>query len=83
MTSIGPPRPLRRLQLHKPLHRWSTSASGRIGEDSSDAVRGAGAAGRGLAALFEQWADPVAAHMAAFTAPDHMNRNASSAAGLG
>jgi RimJ/RimL family protein N-acetyltransferase len=26
--------------------------------------------------LFEQWADPVAAHMAAFTAPDHMARNA-------
>jgi RimJ/RimL family protein N-acetyltransferase len=29
-----------------------------------------------LAVLFEQWADPVAAHMAAFTAPDHMDRNA-------
>jgi hypothetical protein len=26
--------------------------------------------------LFEQWADPVAAHMAAFTRPDHMNRDA-------
>jgi RimJ/RimL family protein N-acetyltransferase len=26
-----------------------------------------------LGALFEQWADPVAAHMAAFTAPDHMD----------
>src|SRR5215510_14901648 len=26
-----------------------------------------------LAVLFEQWADPVAAHMAAFTAPDHMD----------
>jgi len=26
--------------------------------------------------LFEQWADPVAAHMAAFTAPDHMDRDA-------
>jgi RimJ/RimL family protein N-acetyltransferase len=26
--------------------------------------------------LFEQWADPVAAHMAAFTAPDHMDREA-------
>ena len=25
---------------------------------------------------FEQWADPVAAHMAAFTAPDHMDRDA-------
>jgi hypothetical protein len=25
-----------------------------------------------LAVLFEQWADPVAARMAAFTAPDHM-----------
>jgi hypothetical protein len=29
-----------------------------------------------LAVPFEQWADPVAAHMAAFTAPDHMDRNA-------
>jgi RimJ/RimL family protein N-acetyltransferase len=29
-----------------------------------------------LAVLFEQWADPVAAHMAAFTAPDHMARDA-------
>lgn len=25
-----------------------------------------------LPLLFEQWADPVAVHMAAFTAPDHM-----------
>jgi len=29
-----------------------------------------------LAVLFEHWADPVAAHMAAFTAPDHMDRDA-------
>jgi RimJ/RimL family protein N-acetyltransferase len=29
-----------------------------------------------LAVLFEQWADPVAAHMAAFTPPDHMDRDA-------
>jgi hypothetical protein len=29
-----------------------------------------------LPLLFEQWADPVAAHMAAFTAPDHMDRGA-------
>src|SRR3954454_13532594 len=29
-----------------------------------------------LAVLFEQWADPVAARMAAFTAPDHMDREA-------
>jgi RimJ/RimL family protein N-acetyltransferase len=29
-----------------------------------------------LDVLFEQWADPVAAHMAAFTAPDHMDRDA-------
>ena len=29
-----------------------------------------------LPALFEQWADPVAAHMAAFTPPDHMDRDA-------
>ena len=29
-----------------------------------------------LAVLFEQWADPVAAHMAAFTAPDHVDRDA-------
>ena len=29
-----------------------------------------------LAVLFEQWADPVAARMAAFTAPDHMDRGA-------
>jgi RimJ/RimL family protein N-acetyltransferase len=29
-----------------------------------------------LAVLFEQWADPVAVHMAAFTAPDHMDRRA-------
>jgi RimJ/RimL family protein N-acetyltransferase len=29
-----------------------------------------------LALLFEQWADPVAARMAAFTAPDHMDRDA-------
>jgi RimJ/RimL family protein N-acetyltransferase len=29
-----------------------------------------------LATLFEQWADPVAARMAAFTAPDHMDRDA-------
>jgi RimJ/RimL family protein N-acetyltransferase len=29
-----------------------------------------------LAVLFEQWADPAAAHMAAFTAPDHMDRDA-------
>ena len=29
-----------------------------------------------LPVLFEQWADPVAAHMAAFTAPDQMDPNA-------
>src|SRR5918997_1814726 len=29
-----------------------------------------------LPRLFEQWADPVAVHMAAFTAPDHMERDA-------
>jgi RimJ/RimL family protein N-acetyltransferase len=29
-----------------------------------------------LAVLFEHWADPVAAHMAAFTPPDHMDREA-------
>jgi RimJ/RimL family protein N-acetyltransferase len=29
-----------------------------------------------LAVLFEQWADPVAARMAAFTASDHMDRDA-------
>ena len=29
-----------------------------------------------LPVLFEQWADPVAAHMAAFTAPDHMDPDA-------
>lgn len=29
-----------------------------------------------LSALFEQWADPLAAHMAAFTSPEHMDRNA-------
>jgi RimJ/RimL family protein N-acetyltransferase len=29
-----------------------------------------------LAVLFEHWADPVAAHMAAFTAPDQMDRDA-------
>jgi RimJ/RimL family protein N-acetyltransferase len=29
-----------------------------------------------VAVLFEQWADPVAARMAAFTAPDHMDRDA-------
>jgi RimJ/RimL family protein N-acetyltransferase len=29
-----------------------------------------------LAVLFEQWADPVAARMAAFTPPDHMDRGA-------
>ena len=29
-----------------------------------------------LAVLFEQWADPVAVHMAAFTAPDHMDWDA-------
>jgi RimJ/RimL family protein N-acetyltransferase len=29
-----------------------------------------------LAVLFEQWADPVAARMAAFTAPDHMDGDA-------
>jgi RimJ/RimL family protein N-acetyltransferase len=29
-----------------------------------------------LAVLFEQWADPIAARMAAFTAPDHMDREA-------
>ena len=29
-----------------------------------------------LSVLFDQWADPVAAHMAAFTAPDHMDRDA-------
>jgi RimJ/RimL family protein N-acetyltransferase len=29
-----------------------------------------------LEVLFEQWADPAAAHMAAFTAPDHMDRDA-------
>jgi len=29
-----------------------------------------------LPALFEQWADPVAVHMAAFTAPDHMEPDA-------
>jgi RimJ/RimL family protein N-acetyltransferase len=27
-----------------------------------------------LPLLFEQWADPVAMHMAAFTAPDHVDR---------
>jgi RimJ/RimL family protein N-acetyltransferase len=29
-----------------------------------------------LDVLFEQWADPVAAQMAAFTPPDHMDRDA-------
>jgi len=29
-----------------------------------------------LAVLFEQWADPVAAHMAAFTARDQLDRDA-------
>src|SRR2546423_881225 len=29
-----------------------------------------------LAGIFKQWADPVAAHMAAFTAPEHMDRDA-------
>jgi RimJ/RimL family protein N-acetyltransferase len=29
-----------------------------------------------LGLLFEQWADPVAVQMAAFTAPDHMDRDA-------
>src|SRR5215218_10461819 len=29
-----------------------------------------------LPLLFDQWADPVAVHMAAFTAPDHMDRDA-------
>jgi RimJ/RimL family protein N-acetyltransferase len=29
-----------------------------------------------LPVLFEQWVDPEAAHMAAFTAPDHMDRDA-------
>jgi RimJ/RimL family protein N-acetyltransferase len=29
-----------------------------------------------IAVLFEQWADPVAAQMAAFTPPDHMDRDA-------
>jgi RimJ/RimL family protein N-acetyltransferase len=29
-----------------------------------------------LDVLFEHWADPAAAHMAAFTAPDHMDRDA-------
>src|ERR671937_75980 len=29
-----------------------------------------------LPLLFEQWADPVAVHLAAFTAPDHMDREA-------
>lgn len=29
-----------------------------------------------LAGLFEQWADPVAVRMAAFTAPNHMDREA-------
>jgi RimJ/RimL family protein N-acetyltransferase len=29
-----------------------------------------------LAVLFEQWADPVAARMAAFTSPDHMDWDA-------
>lgn len=29
-----------------------------------------------LPLLFEQWADPVAEQMAAFTAPDHMDRDA-------
>jgi len=29
-----------------------------------------------LPLLFEQWADPVAVQMAAFTAPDHMEREA-------
>ena len=29
-----------------------------------------------LDVLFEQWADPVAAHMAAFTVPDQMDRDA-------
>jgi RimJ/RimL family protein N-acetyltransferase len=29
-----------------------------------------------LSVLFDQWADPVAARMAAFIAPDHMDRDA-------
>jgi hypothetical protein len=32
--------------------------------------------GRGSPLLFKQWADPVAVHMAAFTASDHMDRDA-------
>jgi RimJ/RimL family protein N-acetyltransferase len=29
--------------------------------------------GEDMAVLFDQWADPVAMHMAAFTVPDHMD----------
>jgi RimJ/RimL family protein N-acetyltransferase len=29
-----------------------------------------------LAVLFEQWVDPIATHVAAFTAPNHMDRDA-------
>jgi hypothetical protein len=36
-----------------------------------------------LAVLFEQWADPVAAHMAAFTRPITWTGTHSSAAGPG
>ena len=32
--------------------------------------------GEDLPVLFEQWADPIAARMAAFTAPDHVDRDA-------
>jgi RimJ/RimL family protein N-acetyltransferase len=47
-----------------------------IGEDSSGAVRVREVRDEDLAVLFEQWADPVAARMAAFTSPDHMDRDA-------
>lgn len=48
----------------------------RVGEDESVQCVLREVRDEDLSVLFEQWADPLAAHMAAFTAADHMDRDA-------
>src|SRR3954464_7168954 len=53
-----------------------SSPSARIGEDRPVQCALREVRDEDLAVLFDQWADPVAARMAAFTPPDHMDRDA-------
>ncbi len=63
------------LGLRSVADRW-------VGQELADLLSAAAGDGdlggplQRLPLLFEQWADPIAVHMAAFTAPDHMDGDA-------